>query len=120
MMHHNQKIGHFGENLAKTYLEKKGYKIIDMNVKLQYQEIDIIAEIREILVFIEVKTRIRGGRYGPAQMAMNRQKTKNIKKAINVYLMRKNLEPKELRLDLIAIDLNTINKKANIKHFENI
>lgn len=39
------------------YLENKGYKIIERNFRKGYGEIDIIATHKNILVFVEVKTR---------------------------------------------------------------
>ena len=54
----NVEKGRIGEDIAKKYLQKLGYKIIDMNWHYSKNaEIDIIAEDGKILVFVEVKTR---------------------------------------------------------------
>ena len=54
----NRDLGSFGENLAKEFLIKKKFKIIDMNYHYsKNSEIDIIASKDNILHFIEVKTR---------------------------------------------------------------
>ena len=50
-------LGEKGETLACTFLQGKGYKIIQRNYRSSYGEIDIIAWHDRILVFIEVKTR---------------------------------------------------------------
>ena len=46
-----------GEDIAVNYLKKKGYKIIERNFRKGYGEIDIIALKKNVLVFVEVKTR---------------------------------------------------------------
>ena len=50
-------IGKIGENLVADYLKSKGYTVIKRNYKDRYGEVDIIAEDKENLVFVEVKTR---------------------------------------------------------------
>ena len=54
----NTKIyGVTGEQEAKNYLVKKGYKIVKMNFSCKIGEIDIIAMDKDTLVFVEVKAR---------------------------------------------------------------
>ena len=50
-------IGNAGEQLARTFLEQKGYVILETNWRYKRAEVDIIAKEGEVLVFIEVKTR---------------------------------------------------------------
>jgi len=50
-------LGSKGEDLAVTFLRKKGYKIVSKNYKNYSGEVDIIAQDGETLAFIEVKTR---------------------------------------------------------------
>ncbi|MCQ2744740.1 MAG: YraN family protein, partial [bacterium] len=54
----NISVGKNGENIAKIYLEKLGYKILETNKRFsRYCELDIIALDKNTLVFCEVKTR---------------------------------------------------------------
>ena len=53
---HNE-LGKKGERLAIDYLIKKGYAILDENWRFQKAEVDIIAQIKDTLVAVEVKTR---------------------------------------------------------------
>ena len=54
----NKIIGKVGEDIAKNFLIKKGYKILEMNYRFsRVAEIDIIATKKDILHFVEVKTR---------------------------------------------------------------
>lgn len=118
-MNYNQKIGNFGENLAKDYLIKHNYKIIAQNVKISFQEIDIIAYIKGIYVFVEVKTRT-SSIYGAADEAVNNRKILNLKKAIIKYLNKANISSRNIRLDMVSIDINKIKKIAKIKHYKDI
>ena len=118
-MNHNQKVGQFGEKLARDYFIRHGYKIIDINVQVSYKEIDIIAWENKILVFVEVKTRT-SDKFGPADEAISSRKTQRLKKAIGMYLKNCNLKFKDIRLDLIAVDIDKIKKTAKIKHYKDI
>lgn len=51
-----QKIGRIGEDIAKKYIENKGFMVICQNYRKKCGEIDIIAQKGKILHFIEVKT----------------------------------------------------------------
>ena len=54
------KIGKSGEDRVTAFLRSKGYKIIKRNYQCRFGEIDIIAENREYIAFVEVKTRKAG------------------------------------------------------------
>ena len=50
-------IGDIGEKAAAGFLRENGYKITARNKHLSHKEIDIIAEDKSFIVFVEVKTR---------------------------------------------------------------
>ena len=51
-------VGKAGEDFVAQYLKSKGYIIIKRNWRDgRYGEIDIVAECRECIAFVEVKTR---------------------------------------------------------------
>ncbi len=119
MSYYAQKIGYFGEKLAQNYLKRKGYKIIEANVKTSYKEIDIIARQKDMLVFVEVKTRTSQS-FGKANEGIGYYKLQNLKKAITYYLSRNDKFNQNFRLDLIAIDINRYTKTAYLKHYKEI
>jgi len=117
---YNKKIGNFGEELAIDHLKKKGYKIIEKNLKLSYKELDIIAKYKGKIIFVEVKTRT-SLLFGSAEDAMSSKKLHHLKKAISMYVnCNKNINPNEVRLDLICIDIDKDKKIAKIKHIEDL
>ena len=119
MEKYKQIVGDFGESLAQKYLITKGYVIIGTKIKNSYQEIDIIAQRQQKLVFVEVKTRT-SDLLGEAEEAMNGQKIKNLKKAMQEYALVHNHDFDDVRGDLIAITINKSKKIANIKHYRDI
>lgn len=108
----------FGETIASNYLTKKGYKIIERNYRKGYGEIDIIAIHKNILVFLEVKTRTTL-LFGGAIESISEYKLRSLIKTARYYrLLHPNL-PEMLRIDAVLIDL-TAGKIKNINHIENI
>ncbi len=119
MTKHKKNIGQFGENLAKEYLIRKGFKIIDSNKKIGNPEIDIITKKNNETIFVEVKTRT-SKIFGEADETLRTKQIKTLKKAISIYCFRNKINMNFIRLDLIAIDINKLKKTANIKHYKNI
>jgi putative endonuclease len=118
-MEYKQKIGKFGENLAISYLIKKGYTIIAQNVRNSYPEIDIIAKIKEKMVFVEVKSRVIHNNE-PYEEVLTKRKIHNLKNAIFYYFNQQGYQPMYFRADLIIVELKRENNLANIKHYMDI
>lgn len=118
-MSHNQKIGKFGETLAKNYLTRHGYEMIDANVKLSYQEIDIVARKGVLTIFVEVKTRI-SQIYGSAENAFAFTKSERFRRGIEMYNKNYKISADNIRADLITVDIDRLKKTAKIKHFKDI
>lgn len=75
----NIQIGNIGEEAAADYLCKEGYVILERNYRRSIGEIDIIANNKETLVFVEVKTR-SNTRYGfPAEAVHYHKRQKSFK-----------------------------------------
>jgi len=106
-----KEIGIKGEEIAMNYLQDLGYEILEINWRFRHKEIDIIAEIDNILCVIEVKT--RSSNYLPPKDAVNIKKQNNLILAINAYLTQNNID-KEVRFDVIEILL--IQENIQINH----
>lgn len=108
--------GKIGEIIATNYLKQKGYKIIANNYKNPIGEIDIIAQDKNYLVFVEVKTRISRAFGDPAE-AVNRFKQQKIRQVATMYLKQHNLLQTNCRFDVVAI-LGQ-NGDEDVRHIEN-
>jgi len=94
--------GNEGEQAACAYLQKKGWKILDRNVRRGRGEIDIIARKKKTIAFIEVKRR-SSLIYGRPAEAVNSEKQRRITQAAALYVQELGLENEKLRFDIIEI-----------------
>ena len=111
----NISSGKRGERIAAMYLQKQGYKIIEMNFKARYGELDIIAEDHGTLVFVEVKTR-KTYEYGRPEEAVDPRKLRMVVKTAEYYKLLHPELPELLRVDVVAVDLlkNTVRLIRNV------
>ncbi|MCD6245834.1 YraN family protein [candidate division WOR-3 bacterium] len=110
--------GRRGEDIASSFLVKRGYRIVGRNFHYsKYGEIDIIAVHKKTLVFIEVKFR-NSSKYGSAVESINSIKQKRIVKTARYFLSKKGILGKvDTRFDVIAIDM--VDGKERIEHIKN-
>ena len=113
-----REIGAYGEKIAAKFLKKKGYKIKKMNFISAHGEIDIIAENKECLAFVEVKSRKDSEEnflnFGFPRDAVNKTKQKHIIYTARYYLQRFPTK-KEVRFDVIEVYLGD---EIKINHIE--
>ncbi len=101
-------MGRVGEKKAVDFLKKKGYKILETNYKTHIGEIDVIAQDKDVTVFIEVKTR-SGGEYGSPSQAVNSKKQEKYFKVATEYLIRNDKTDVPCRFDVVEIENGEIN-----------
>lgn len=99
-------LGDLGEQLAAKYLKKHGYRLIERNYFTPVGELDIVARERDVLCFVEVKTRT-DQTYGSGFDAVGPAKRRHIGRAALIYLKRNRIKFSELkvRFDIIFIEL---------------
>ena len=102
MTKNKTEAGRLGEVLAAEYLEKQGYTIVERNYKNRIGEIDIIAYDRDVLCFVEVKTRF-DDEYGSPFEAVTLSKQIKISKTARWYLAHKSFDDQEARFDVVGI-----------------
>ena len=110
------KLAKIGEKIAVYYLITKKYLILAKNVRFKEGEIDIIAFLKEYLVFVEVKTR-KSFNFGYPEEAFNEIKKQRLFDAINKYIYRNNYLG-EWQVDLITIVIK--NNKAWLRHYKSV
>ena len=117
MLNKNQQFGRRGEEAAKKYLIKNGYKILETNYKNYFGEIDIVAKLKSKIIFIEVKTR-SSRRFGAPEESVNSAKQKKLIKASEKYILANRLN-NEYQIDVITVEKDYNTDKAKLKHFKN-
>ena len=114
-------LGNLGENLALKHLQKnKGYKFIERNFRSKFGEIDLILQDKDVLVFVEVKTRFSQS-FGNPEEAVTPWKIRSIIKTAQYFSLKHPKLPESIRIDVVAIDLDPKKEKLlNLRHFKNI
>ena len=108
-------IGKAGEDFVTQYLKSKGYIIIKRNWRdSRYGEIDIVAENRDCIAFVEVKTRQKNSLVSGLE-AVDFGKQQRTKNASQTFMkrLRTNLPP---RLDVAEVTV--VDEKDGIFQFE--
>ncbi len=108
----NKIKGDFGEKQAQNYVKKLGYQILETNYKTKFGEVDIIAKDKEIIVFIEVKSR-NSLKYGRPSEAVTLYKQNKIRQVAQFYIIKNNLISNYIRFDVLEILDNEINHILN-------
>jgi len=98
-------LGSFGEAWAVGHLSRRGYRVLERNVRYRSGEIDIVAEEAGELVFVEVKCR-RSARFGAPETSIDHRRFARLERTIEQYLMDRALEPPSYRVDVVAIEVN--------------
>lgn len=99
----NKTVGKQYEELAMEYLQLQGYAILEQNFRCRQGEIDLIAQDREYLCFIEVKYR-KNGKRGLGMEAVTDYKQRKISRVALYYLTRQGRMDIPIRFDVISID----------------
>ncbi len=116
---YKKRLGIDGEKIALSFLQKRGFSIIQTNFRCKFGEIDIIAVKDKKLHFIEVKTRSSLDKGQPYE-AVNQRKLLHIKNTIDYYLLKNNLKHSKLSIDVVAILVNRDDAIESIKLYENV
>jgi putative endonuclease len=114
-----QSVGYQGETLAATFLEKKGYNILERNWRTPYGEIDLIAKRDDVISFVEVKTRASRS-LGPPEISITHRKEEHMRCAAEYYIQQHPELNNDWRIDAITIQLGVDNSPPLIDHFENV
>jgi len=115
----NLRTGQLGEKIARKYLEKKGYKIIDQNYRTKFAEIDLIIKKENEIIFIEVRTK-RGDSFGLPEESFNQRKLRKLWLSAKFYALRIGWRG-PFRIDAICILLHQIKDTVKeINHYKNI
>lgn len=107
-------LGQRGEDAAAAYLERSGFMIVERNWRCPSGEIDIVALDDDVLVLCEVKTR-KGIAKGTPEDAVTPAKQKRYKRLAAAYIQFADIEPVEVRFDVITL-LVLAEDRALLRH----
>ena len=115
MKKYNKCIGNYGEDLACSFLKNLGYTILDRNFRTRYGEIDIICSYKDIIIFLEIKSRYTNN-YGLPIESVTYSKQKQIIKLSKSYIHLKNLYNFNIRYDIISIIFSNKDNSYKLSH----
>lgn len=95
-------LGNYGEQQAAAYLRKQGYEVLAQGYKNYCGEIDIIARKRNVLVFVEVKTRTNVRNGLPCE-AVGWKKQQRLLRAGAVYMAAGRSTDLACRFDVVEV-----------------
>lgn len=111
--------GRWGERQAVRYLKARRYDIRGQRVRVgKHDEIDILAQLRDIMVFVEVKTR-KNEAFGRPAAAVNATKRKRLSRAAVHYLRKHKITSGFIRFDIIEVIGAPGGSPPEIRHIEN-
>ncbi len=112
-------LAHWGEALAKKFLEEKGILIRECNYRTVSGEIDLIGIKDDRFIFFEVKTR-QSVNYGFPEEAVDLKKLEHIETVIWDFFESNDIPDCDWQIDVISIIRNPGTSKYEIEWFENV
>src|SRR4030043_1691199 len=113
-----QEVGRLGEKAAQKFLKKGGYRVRETGFRCRHGEIDIIAQQKDCLVFVEVRTKSNLDFGTPEESITQAKKERLIASALTYTTTHQNL-PSLWRIDVVAIELDDKDQTRRIDLIEN-
>ncbi len=113
-----QEVGKQGEEAARKFLKKRGYRIRETCFRCHYGEIDIIAQKKDYLAFVEVRTKSNLD-FGTPEESITQAKKERLIASALTYISTHQSLPLLWRIDVVAIELDKKGKTKRIDLIEN-
>lgn len=111
----SKEFGNLGEEMACDYLASQEYQIIERNWFFNKKELDIVVKKDDMLIFVEVKTRMDTSLEDPSK-AITKRKKRYLLEAANAYVLEKDIDL-EVRFDVITVLLDE-HGAPTLQHYE--
>lgn len=112
-------IAILGEEEAAKMLKTKGLRIVERNWRMGHLEVDLIAESRSEIVFVEVKTRTSAFGNKMPEEYVDENKKQRITAAANAYI-KSTQSDKKPRFDIIGLIIRPDTHEITYRcHLEN-
>ena len=112
-----KQTGALGEKIARDFLKKRGYHIIETNYRCRRGEIDIVARKKDCLVFVEVRTK-RSLAFGRPEESVNSAKRARMRASASYYVQSHENLPESWRIDFVAVELDEKGKAGRVELIE--
>ena len=96
------------ERRAARHLARKGYLILERNVRVGHGEIDLVCCHEDMIVFVEVRFRSAG--LGEARESIEGVKERHLISAARRYLRKEGLRETPWRIDLVSVSRDASGK----------
>ncbi len=108
-----------GESHAAGYLEGQGFEILARRWRYGRKEIDLVARRRELVVFVEVKSR-SSERFAPIRTSVTAAKQRNLVEAAHGWLAEHDVtgQERQYRFDVIFVRPTGNARKVSVEHIE--
>jgi putative endonuclease len=110
-----QQVGSRGETIARRFLQRRGFRVIDRNWRTRSGEIDLVCRDRDTLVFVEVKAR-SGIDFGQPYEAVGTQKQARLRRLAEEYIAGHALGEFPVRFDVLSVRLDS--EPGAVEHIE--
>jgi len=111
-------VGILGEKLARDFLKKRGYRILESNYRCPEGEIDIVTRHKDSLVFVEVRTK-RSLEFGSPEESITPMKMEKLRAVAARYQQTHENLPALWRIDVVAVEMDQKDKLLRIELIEN-
>jgi putative endonuclease len=105
-MTNKKELGREGEEKAVLYLKNNGYRIIERNFKNKLGEIDVIARQKDVICFVEVRSRQGGLSHGDTLESVGPLKQMRLSRLAVSFLKTRDLWGQKARFDVVSVSLS--------------
>jgi putative endonuclease len=107
-----EELGLWGEAEALSFLQGKGFQLMDRNIRFKRWEVDLVLLDGEELVIVEVKARCTA-QIGEPWRAVTKSKQRQIIKVADRYVQDNQID-RNVRFDIVSIVHNQF--QTSIEH----
>ena len=101
-----KEIGRLGEKEVAKMLEQDNFEVLAQNYRKRFGEVDIIAKKKDLIIFVEVKTRTKV--FIPLSELIVKSKQKKIINTVISFIAEHNLNEKTFRFDIALVKNNEL------------
>ncbi len=112
-----RRLGRLAEQAAARWLRRRGYRIVERNLRLPGGEIDLLACREGWLVVVEVRSRKQGSAVSPRE-TLTAKKKRRLRRLAEQVHKRPRWRRLSLRIDLVEVETDTRDRVVSIQALE--